>query len=83
VNREAVLAALDLDQAVLGEQPPETRRSDAGQVRLSGVDVSGLVLCAEHYAAQCDVLAAAQCRVAWGSPVDFGLGLLVEALHAP
>ena len=38
------------------EQQAETRRrSDAGQVRLSGRDVTGLVLCAEHYAAQYDL----------------------------
>jgi hypothetical protein len=43
-------------------QEPERgapRRSDAGQVRLSGRDVTGLVLCAEHYAAQYDLLAGA------------------------
>jgi hypothetical protein len=41
------------------EQRPETRRSDAGQVRLSGRDVTGLMLCAEHYAAQYDLLGSA------------------------
>jgi hypothetical protein len=42
------------------EQRAETpRRSDAGRVRLSGRDVTGLVLCAEHYAAQYDLLALA------------------------
>ena len=35
------------------------RRSDAGHVRLTGRDVSGLLLCAEHYAAPYDLLAAA------------------------
>jgi hypothetical protein len=35
------------------------RRADAGSVRLSGRDVAGLLLCAEHYAAQYDLLAAA------------------------
>jgi hypothetical protein len=46
---------------VVGEEaPPGTaRRSDAGRVRLSGRDVTGLVLCAEHYAAQYDLLALA------------------------
>ncbi len=34
-------------------------RFDAGQVRLSGRDVAGLLLCGEHYAAQYDILAAA------------------------
>ena len=42
------------------EQQAETKqRSDAGQVRLSGRDVTGLVLCAGHYAAQYDLLASA------------------------
>jgi hypothetical protein len=35
------------------------RRSDAGRVRLTGRDVSGLLLCAEHYAAPYDLLADA------------------------
>ena len=39
--------------------PARSRRSDAGQVRLSGRDVTGLLLCAEHYAVQYDLLAAA------------------------
>jgi len=39
--------------------PARPRRSDAGQVRLSGRDVTGLLLCAEHYAVQYDLLAAA------------------------
>jgi hypothetical protein len=38
---------------------PRTMRSDAGHVRLSGRDVAGLLLCAEHYAAQYDLLADA------------------------
>jgi hypothetical protein len=33
------------------------RRSDAGRIRLTGRDVSGLLLCAEHYAAPYDLLA--------------------------
>jgi hypothetical protein len=41
------------------EQAETKRRSDAGRVRLSGRDVQGLVLCAEHYAAQYDLLASA------------------------
>jgi hypothetical protein len=42
------------------EQQAETKHlSDAGRVRLSGRDVHGLVLCAEHYAAQYDLLASA------------------------
>jgi hypothetical protein len=42
------------------EQPPQARqRSDAGRVRLSGRDVAGLMLVAEQYAAQYDLLAAA------------------------
>ena len=45
-------------------QPPEaarsaSARSDAGRVRLSGRDITGLILCAEHYAAPYDLLAAA------------------------
>ena len=36
-----------------------SRRSDAGPIRLTGRDVSGLLLCAEHYAAPYDLLAAA------------------------
>jgi hypothetical protein len=35
------------------------RRADAGSARLSGRDVTGLLLCAEHYAVQYDLLAAA------------------------
>lgn len=35
------------------------RRSDAGSVRLSGRDVSGLLLCAEQYAVSYDLLAGA------------------------
>jgi hypothetical protein len=35
------------------------RRADAGSVRLSGRDAAGLLLCAEHYAAPYDLLAAA------------------------
>ena len=49
---------------MIAVQPPEAARSapgrsDAGLVRLSGRDVTGLILCAEHYAAQYDLLAAA------------------------
>jgi hypothetical protein len=36
-----------------------SRRSDAGSVRLSRRDIDGLVLCAEHYGAPYDLLAAA------------------------
>src|SRR5690242_6046504 len=35
------------------------RRSDAGVVRLGQRDIDGLILCAEHYAAPYDLLAAA------------------------
>jgi hypothetical protein len=35
------------------------RRADAGSVRLGARDITGLVLCAEHYGAPYDVLAAA------------------------
>jgi hypothetical protein len=35
------------------------RRSDAGQVRLSARDITGLLLCAEQYASPYDLLAAA------------------------
>ena len=35
------------------------RRSESGGVRLSGRDVTGLLLCAEHYAAPYDLLAYA------------------------
>jgi hypothetical protein len=42
-----------------GTAPDAQRRSDAGQVRLSGRDVAGMLLCAEQYAAPYDLLAAA------------------------
>ena len=48
-----------VSERVIVEQPPQTRRSDAGQVRLSGRDADALLLCAEHYAAQYDLLAVA------------------------
>jgi hypothetical protein len=38
---------------------PAVRRADAGTVRLTQRDISGLLLCAEHYAAPYDLLAAA------------------------
>ena len=39
--------------------PPATgRRADAGTVRLSGRDITGLMLCADHYGAPHDLLAA-------------------------
>ena len=49
------------DDQVIVEQaaPAGPRRSDAGLVRLSGRDVTGLLLCAEHYAVQYDLLASA------------------------
>ena len=37
---------------------PLPRRSDAGTVRVSGRDISGLMLCGEMYGAPCDLLAA-------------------------
>ena len=44
-------------------QPPVPslagRRADAGTVRLTGRDITGLMLCADHYAAPYDLLAAA------------------------
>ena len=40
-------------------QHSAARRTDAGSVRLSGRDVAGLLLCAEHYAAPYDLLALA------------------------
>jgi hypothetical protein len=45
-----------------GEQPVRVlagRRADAGTVRLSDRDITGLVLCGEHYGAPYDLLAAA------------------------
>ena len=39
--------------------PGTARRSDAGAVRLGQRDIDGLILCAEHYAAPYDLLAAA------------------------
>ena len=45
-----------------GEQPVRVlaaRRADAGTVRLGERDITGLVLCAEHYGAPYDLLAAA------------------------
>jgi hypothetical protein len=38
---------------------PAARRSDAGTVRLGRRDIDGLILCAEHYGAPSDLLAAA------------------------
>ncbi len=38
---------------------PAPRRSDHGQVRLGHRDIDGLILCAEHYGAPYDLLAAA------------------------
>src|ERR1700677_1584725 len=38
---------------------PASRRADAGTVRLTQRDISGLLLCAENYAAPYDLLAAA------------------------
>jgi hypothetical protein len=38
---------------------PEPRRSDAGKIRYTERDVTGLLLLAEHYAAPYDLLAAA------------------------
>jgi hypothetical protein len=38
---------------------PASRRADAGTVRLTRRDISGLLLCAEHYAAPYDLLASA------------------------
>ena len=35
------------------------RRADYGQVRLGRRDIDGLILCAEHYGAPYDLLAAA------------------------
>jgi hypothetical protein len=39
--------------------PAAPRRSDAGQVRLTDRDITGLLLLAEHYAAPYDLLSAA------------------------
>ena len=50
------------DRVIVGQQtaaPAGPRRSDAGQVRLTDRDITGLLLCAEHYAAPYDLLAAA------------------------
>jgi hypothetical protein len=44
---------------IVEQRAEASRRSDAGRVRLSGRDVSGLLLCGEHYAAQYDLLASA------------------------
>jgi hypothetical protein len=38
---------------------PGTRRADYGAVRLGQRDIDGLILCAEHYGAPYDLLAAA------------------------
>jgi hypothetical protein len=50
-------------ERVIVVQPPVAARgapvrSDAGRVRLSGRDITGLMLCAEQYAAPYDLLAA-------------------------
>ena len=39
--------------------PAPTRRSDAGTVKLTGRDITGLMLCADHFGAPYDLLAAA------------------------
>jgi hypothetical protein len=39
--------------------PARPRRSDAGSTRLSGRDIAGLLLCAEHFAVPYDLLASA------------------------
>ena len=39
--------------------PAAPRRSDAGHVRLTHRDITGLLLLAEHYAAPYDLLSAA------------------------
>ena len=39
--------------------PLAGRRADAGTVKLTGRDITGLLLCADHYAAPYDLLAAA------------------------
>jgi hypothetical protein len=63
---------------------PVRRRSDAGTVRLSRRDITGLVLCAEHAGAPYDLLAAALraepagCAPSWpggarpGTPIPDG-----------
>ena len=47
------------------QQPPGTvlagRRADAGTVKLTDRDITGLMLCADHYGAPYDLLAAALC----------------------
>ena len=47
------------------QQPPGTvlagRRADAGTVKLTDRDITGLMLCADHYGAPYDILAAALC----------------------
>jgi hypothetical protein len=45
-----------------GTVPGTARRSDAGVVRLGQRDIDGLILCAEHYGAPYDLLAAAPTR---------------------
>ena len=42
-----------------GMPPVPARRSDAGTVKLTGRDITSLVLCADHFGARYDLLAAA------------------------
>jgi hypothetical protein len=47
------------------QQPPGSvptgRRADAGTVELTDRDITGLMLCADHFGAPFDLLAAALC----------------------
>ena len=51
--------------AMQPQQPPGSvptgRRADAGTVELTDRDITGLMLCADHFGAPFDLLAAALC----------------------
>ena len=57
--------------------PAPARRSDAGMVKLTGRDITGLVLCAEHFGAPYDLVAAAL-----GVRMDRLRGIVARWRHA-
>ena len=57
--------------------PAPARRSDAGTVKLTGRDIAGLVLCAEHFGASYDLLAAGL-----GVRIDRLRGIVARWRHA-
>ena len=57
--------------------PACARRSDAGTVKLTGRDITGLMLCADHFGAPYDLLAAAL-----GVRMDRLRGIVARWRHA-